>query len=295
MVDSKLLPPASALSRRTFILGMLTTGYAVAASPVEDNIIRTDTQGLTTGAINIPTATGLIPGYYARPAKSGRFPVVLVIHEAFGVHEHIQDICRRYAKVGYLAIAPELFIRQGDVTKHTEIVKIFNEVISKVPDDQVNSDLDATLAYARKSLQGHKSLAGAVGYCWGGRAVWEYAYHNPKLTAGLAYYGRVEGMVSDERPLDPIDFGSEIKVPVLGLYGEKTPAFLSTRWRVCRPNSISPAVVRRSLCCPVSVMPSTPTTAPITTRRRPRKPGPWAWPGSANTACPVWSSPGAAL
>jgi carboxymethylenebutenolidase len=221
MVDSKLLPTASPLSRRTFILGMLTTGYAVAASPVEDNIIRTDTQGLTAGAVNIPTATGQIPGYYARPAKSGRFPVVLVIHEAFGVHEHIQDICRRYAKVGYLAIAPELFIRQGDVTKHTEIVKIFNEVISKVPDEQVNNDLDATLAYARKSLQGHKSLVGAVGYCWGGRAVWEYAYHNPKLTAGLAYYGRVEGMVSDERPLDPIDFGSEIKVPVLGLYAEK--------------------------------------------------------------------------
>ena len=211
------------LSRRTFILGMLTTGYALAASPVTDNIIRTDTVGLTAGPIEIPTATGKIPGYYARPAKAaaGKCPVVLVIHEAFGVHEHIQDICRRYAKAGYLAIAPELFVRQGDVTKHTEVVTIFNEVISKVPDDQVNSDLDATLAYARKNLQGHKSLAGAVGYCWGGRAVWEYAYHNPKLTAGLAYYGRVEGMVSDERPLDPIDFGSELKVPVLGLYAEK--------------------------------------------------------------------------
>ena len=213
----------SPLSRRTFILGMLTTGYALAASPVTDNIIRTDTVGLTAGPIEIPTATGKIPGYYARPAKAaaGKCPVVLVIHEAFGVHEHIQDICRRYAKAGYLAIAPELFVRQGDVTKHTEVVTIFNEVISKVPDDQVNSDLDATLAYARKNLQGHKSLAGAVGYCWGGRAVWEYAYHNPKLTAGLAYYGRVEGMVSDERPLDPIDFGSELKVPVLGLYAEK--------------------------------------------------------------------------
>lgn len=211
------------LSRRTFILGMLTTGYALAASPVTDNIIRTDTVGLTAGPIEIPTATGKIPGYYARPAKAaaGKCPVVLVIHEAFGVHEHIQDICRRYAKAGYLAIAPELFVRQGDVTKHTEVVTIFNEVISKVPDDQVNSDLDATLAYARKNLQGHKSLVGAVGYCWGGRAVWEYAYHNPKLTAGLAYYGRVEGMVSDERPLDPIDFGSELKVPVLGLYAEK--------------------------------------------------------------------------
>ncbi len=211
------------LSRRTFILGMLTTGYALAASPVQDNIIRTDTVGLTAGSIEIPTATGKIPGYYARPAKAaaGKSPVVLVIHEAFGVHEHIQDICRRYAKAGYLAIAPELFVRQGDVTKHTEVVTIFNEVISKVPDDQVNSDLDATLAYARKNLQGHKTLVGAVGYCWGGRAVWEYAYHNPKLTAGMAYYGRVEGMVSDERPLDPIDFGSELKVPVLGLYAEK--------------------------------------------------------------------------
>lgn len=211
----------SSLSRRTFILGMLSSGYAIAASPVTDNIIRTDTNGLVTGQIEIPTATGKIPGYYARPAKPGRYPVVLVIHEAFGVHEHIQDICRRYAKVGYLAVAPELFVRQGDVTKHTEVVTIFNEVISKVPDEQVNTDLDATLEYARKSLNGHKTLVGAVGYCWGGRAVWEYAYHNPKLTAGIAYYGRVEGMVSDERPLDPIDFGSEIKVPVLGLYAEK--------------------------------------------------------------------------
>lgn len=209
------------LSRRTFILGMLTTGYALAASPVQDNIIRTDTVGLMAGSVEIPTPTGKIPGYYARPAKAGRYPVVLVIHEAFGVHEHIQDVCRRYAKAGYLAVAPELFVRQGDVTKHTEVGTIFNEVISKVPDDQVNADLDATLLYARKSLQGHKSLVGAVGYCWGGRAVWEYAYHNPKLTAGLAYYGRVEGMVSDERPLDPIDFGSELKVPVLGLYAEK--------------------------------------------------------------------------
>lgn len=210
----------SSLSRRTFILGMLTTGYALAASPVQGNIIRTDTNGLATGSLEIPTKTGKVPGYYARPTKPGRYPVVLVIHEAFGVHEHIQDMCRRYAKAGYLAIAPELFVRQGDVTKHTEVVTIFNEVISKVPDDQVNSDLDATLAYARKNLQGHKTLVGAVGYCWGGRAVWEYAYHNPKLTAGLAYYGRVEGMVSDERPLDPIDFGSELKVPVLGLYAE---------------------------------------------------------------------------
>lgn len=152
----------SSLTRRTFILGMLTTGYALAASPVADNIVRTDTVGLAAGPIEIPTATGKIPGYYARPAKAGRYPVVLVIHEAFGVHEHIQDICRRYAKAGYLAVAPELFVRQGDVTQHSEVVTIFNEVIAKVPDEQVNADLDATLAYARKNLQGHKTLVGAV-------------------------------------------------------------------------------------------------------------------------------------
>lgn len=209
------------LSRRTFILGMLSSGYALAADPVQDHVIHTDAAGLTVAAIEIPVSDGKIPGYYARPAKAGRYPVVLVIHEAFGVHEHIQDICRRYAKAGYLAVAPELFVRQGNPAKHTDVAKIFGEIISKVPDDQVNSDLDATLAYARKHLNGHKSLVGAVGYCWGGRAVWEYAYHNPKLTAGLAYYGRVEGMVADERPLDPIDFGSELKVPVLGLYAEK--------------------------------------------------------------------------
>lgn len=211
----------STLSRRTFILGMLTTGYALAASPVAENMVRTDTAGLSTGSTEIPTKDGKIPGYYARPAKPGRYPVVLIVHEIFGVHEHIQDVCRRYAKAGYLAIAPELFVRQGDVSRYSDIPTLYSQIVSKVSDEQVNADLDATLAHARKTLSGHKTLAGAVGYCWGGRAVWEYAYHNPKLSAGVAYYGRVEGMVSDERPLDPVDFGSELKVPVLGLYAEK--------------------------------------------------------------------------
>jgi len=211
----------AALTRRTFILGMLSTGYAIAASPVSTSIIRTDTDGLTVGSTEIPTKDGNIPAYYARPSKAGRYPTILVIHEIFGVHEHIQDVCRRYAKAGYLAIAPELFVRQGDVTKYTDIPTLYSQIVSKVPDTQVNADLDATLLHARKSLSGHKTLAGAVGFCWGGRAVWEYAYYNPKLTAGVAYYGRVEGMVSDERPLDPVDFGAELKVPVLGLYAEK--------------------------------------------------------------------------
>lgn len=211
----------AALTRRTFILGMLSTGYAIAASPVTSSIIRTNADGLMVGSTEILTQDGKIPAYYARPAKAGRYPVIIVIHEIFGVHEHIQDVCRRYAKAGYLAIAPELFVRQGDVTKHTDIPTLYAQIVSKVPDTQVNADLDATLLHARKALSGHKTLAGAVGYCWGGRAVWEYAYHNPKLTAGVAYYGRVEGMVADERPLDPVDFGAELKVPVLGLYAEK--------------------------------------------------------------------------
>ena len=211
----------SPLSRRTFLIGLLSTGYALAAEPVADHIVRTSSAGLTTGKVEIPVGDGKIPAYFARPAKPGRYPVILVIHEAFGVHEHIQDVARRYAHAGYLAIAPELFARQGNPAVYTDVAQIYNNIIAKVPDDQVNADLDATLAYARKHLQGHKTLAAAVGYCWGGRAVWEYAYHNPKLTAGLAYYGRVEGMVADERPLDPVDFGADLKVPVLGLYGEK--------------------------------------------------------------------------
>lgn len=211
----------SHLSRRTFLIGLLSTGYALAAEPVTDNIVHTSSEALTTGKVEIPVSDGKIPAYFARPAKPGRYPVVLVIHEAFGVHEHIQDVCRRYAHAGYLAIAPELFVRQGNPAGYTDVGQIYNDIISKVSDDQVNADLDATLAYARNQLNGHKTKSGAVGYCWGGRAVWEYAYHNPKLTAGLAYYGRVEGMVADERPLDPVDFGSELKVPVLGLYAEK--------------------------------------------------------------------------
>jgi carboxymethylenebutenolidase len=209
------------ISRRHFIAGVLSTSYAVAASPVLAEVIQTDRVGLTDGQVSIPTYDRDIPAYYARPAKTGRVPVVLVIHEIFGVHEHIQDICRRYAKAGYLAIAPELFVRQGDVTQYKEIPDLFQNIVLKAPDAQVNSDLDATLDYARQKLAGDSKRAGAVGFCWGGRAVWEYAYHNPSLNAGLAYYGRVEGMKADIRPLDPVDIGARLKVPVLGLYAEK--------------------------------------------------------------------------
>jgi len=209
------------ISRRNFIAGVLSTSYAVAAAPALAQVIQTDRTGLKDGKVSIPAKDGSIPAYYARPAKAGHYPVILVIHEIFGVHEHIQDVCRRYAKAGYLAIAPELFVRQGDVTQYKEIPDLFQNIVLKTPDAQVNGDLDTTLAYARKHLSGDPKRAGAVGFCWGGRAVWEYAYHNPALTAGLAYYGRLEGMKADIRPLDPLDIGDKIKVPVLGLYAEK--------------------------------------------------------------------------
>jgi carboxymethylenebutenolidase len=208
------------ISRRTFIAGAISTGYAVAAAPVLADAIQTDRIGLRDGTVSIPTKDGSVPAYYARPEGTGKYPVVLVIHEIFGVHEHIQDVCRRYAKAGYLAIAPELFVRQGDVRQYKAIPDLLQNIVLKAPDAQVNGDLDSTLAYARQHLSGDPKRAGAVGFCWGGRAVWEYAYHNPSLTAGLAYYGRVEGMKADIRPLDPIDIGDKIKVPVLGLYAE---------------------------------------------------------------------------
>ncbi|MBA4195662.1 MAG: carboxymethylenebutenolidase, partial [Comamonadaceae bacterium] len=148
-----------------------------------------------------------------------KFPVMLVVQEIFGVHEHIKDMCRRYAKQGYYAIAPEMFARQGDVSKMTDIPTILSQVVSKVPDAQVCADLDATLAFARASGKADAKRTGLVGYCWGGRTAWVYARHNPRLNAAVAYYGLLEGLKTpDLRPEDPIDFADQIKVPVLGLY-----------------------------------------------------------------------------
>jgi carboxymethylenebutenolidase len=153
------------------------------------------------------------------PAGPGKFPVMLVVQEIFGVHEHIKDMCRRYAKMGYYAIAPEMFARQGDVSKMTDIGSILSQVVSKVPDAQVCADLDATLAFARASGKADAKRTGLIGYCWGGRTAWVYARHNSQLNAVVAYYGLLEGLKAPElRPQDPIDFAHEIKVPVLGLY-----------------------------------------------------------------------------
>ncbi len=209
---------ADGLLRRTFVMTSLASGFAVASNPVLAQAITTDAKGLLAGEVSIPVAGGTIAGYRAMPVKSGKHPVVLVVQEIFGVHEHIKDVCRRYAKLGYYAIAPELFARQGDVSKLSDIGEILSTVVSKVPDAQVNADLDATVAFARASGRANADRLGLVGYCWGGRAAWIYAHHNPKLKAAVAYYGLLDGMKADIKPLDPVDVAAQIKVPVLGLY-----------------------------------------------------------------------------
>ena len=210
----------SGFTRRGFLVTTLASGFALAANPVLAQAIKTDSKGLVAGPVEVPVADGKIPAYRAMPDKPGTFPTILVIQEIFGVHEHIQDVCRRLAKLGYYAIAPELFARQGDVSKMSDINQIIKEVVSKVPDAQVMADLDAAVAYAKASKKADVARLGAVGFCYGGRAVWLYAAHNPTLKAAVAYYGVLDGFKSDIKPKDPLDIGSEIKVPVLGLYAE---------------------------------------------------------------------------
>jgi carboxymethylenebutenolidase len=209
------------LTRRKFMTtASLATGFAMAVLPVGAKTLTTDTKGLIAGAVKIPVKDGEIPAYRAQPASGSNFPTVLVIQEIFGVHEHIQDVVRRFAKMGYLAIAPELFVRQGDVSKLSSIDEI-RTVVAKVPDAQVLSDLDAVLCWAAKSSQGNANRVGITGFCWGGRITWLYAAHNPKIKAGVAWYGRLVGDSTPLTPKQPLDIASTLSVPVLGLYGGK--------------------------------------------------------------------------
>jgi carboxymethylenebutenolidase len=161
-----------------------------------------------------------IPAYRALPATGGPFPVVLVVQEIFGVHEHIKDICRRLAKLGYLAVAPELYARQGDVSKIDNFREIISKVVSKVPDAQVMSDLDATVAWAKATRKANLDKLAITGFCWGGRIVWLYSARNPSLKAGVAWYGRLVDETNDLKPKNPIDVVASLNAPVLGLYGE---------------------------------------------------------------------------
>lgn len=214
------LLPKMNWSRRGFVVTTLASGFALSVRPVTAETITTSAEGLEAGEVKIPTADGEMPAYRAMPAKGDNFPVVLVVQEIFGVHEHIKDICRRLAKLGYLAVAPELYARQGDVSQLTDFQEIISKVVSKVPDQQVMSDLDATVAWAKKN-KGDTSKLAVTGFCWGGRIVWLYAAHNPDLKAGAAWYGRLvpPGPPSELQPKYPLDIAAELKAPVLGLYG----------------------------------------------------------------------------
>lgn len=218
-----LISPKEEVTRRMFVVTSLTAGFALAVQPVQAQTqITTDTNGLVAGEVKIPVKDGEIPAYRAMPAKGKNFPVALVVQEIFGVHEHIKDICRRFAKAGYLAIAPEMYARQGDVA-NLQMNQIM-PIVSKVPDAQVMSDLDATVAWAKKN-GGNTAKLGITGFCWGGRIVWLYAAHNPGLKAGVAWYGRLVPPPPDRanplQPKHPTELAKELKAPVLGLYGGK--------------------------------------------------------------------------
>lgn len=219
------IPETSKVGRRDFFVTSILAGFALAVQPIQAQTkITTDASGLIAGEVKIPVSDGEIPAYRAMPDTKGKkFPVVIVIQEIFGVHEWIQDVCRRFAKLGHLAIAPSLYARQGDVMQMKNVQEIISQVVSKVPDAQVLTDIDATVAYAKKSGSGNDKKLAVTGFCWGGRQTWLYAAHNPKVKAAAAWYGT---LVPNDRtprnplqPTHPIDIARDLKVPVIGQYG----------------------------------------------------------------------------
>lgn len=205
-------------TRRTALQAALGLGYAAAAAPLmAQTAIKTPADGLTAGEVHYTVGGFKVPAYRAAPAGKTGLPVVLVIQEIFGVHEYIADTCRRFAQAGYLAIAPELYARQGDPRQYTEIAKLMSEVVSKVPDAQVMADLDGAVQWAAAN-GGDAARVGITGFCWGGRITWLYAAHGP-VKAGVAWYGRLVGQASELTPKHPVDIAPILKAPVLGLYG----------------------------------------------------------------------------
>lgn len=215
-----LSPINPTLSRRMFAMTTLAGGFALSTLPVSAQTITTPTDGLIAGEVSIPVEGGSLPAYRAKPSGAGPFPIVMVVQEIFGVHEHIKDVCRRFAKEGYLAVATELFARQGNAASFTDTGALIRELVSKVPDAQVMADLDATAAWAAKD-GGDAARLGITGFCWGGRTTWLYAAHNPKLKAGVAWYGRVTSAPTALQPMVPVNLVQKMNAPVLGLYGGK--------------------------------------------------------------------------
>ena len=220
--DAQALIPGratgSGTTRRTALQAALGLGYAAAAAPaMAQTAIATPADGLTAGEVSFMVNGFNVPAYRAAPASKTGLPVVLVIQEIFGVHEYIADVCRRFAKAGYLAIAPELYARQGIPASYTDMAQLMSEVVSKVPDAQVMGDLDAAVQWAAAN-GGDAARVGITGFCWGGRVTWLYAAHGP-VKAGVAWYGRLVGQASELTPKHPVDLAPILKAPVLGLYG----------------------------------------------------------------------------
>ncbi len=208
------------LTRRMFAVTSLATGFALSTLPVSAQTITTPADGLLAGEVKIPVGDGELPAYRAQPAGKGPFPVVLVVQEIFGVHEHIKDVCRRFARQGYLAIAPELYARQGNPAGISDIQALIKDIVNNVPDAQVMADLDSTVAWA-KANGGDTARLGVTGFCWGGRITWLYATHNPAVKAGVAWYGRLVTPGTALQPMVPVDLVQKLNAPVLGLYGGK--------------------------------------------------------------------------
>ncbi len=208
------------LGRRAMVRSGVVTGLALAAAGAEAQAIHTDSSGVVAGDIQVATEAGNIPAYFARPDKDGSFPVILVIEAISGIDEYLRDVCRRFAKAGYLAVVPEIYARQGDLSKMTDIPQIFSQVVSKAPDAQVMSDLDATAAWAADN-HGNLAKLAVTGFCRGGRGVWLYAGHNPRLKAAVAWYGSLGGGATEIQPKTALDLADQIRCPLLGLYGGK--------------------------------------------------------------------------
>ena len=221
LADLDSLAPSRHFNRRDFARTSVGAGFAAAVMPIEAQTqVKTDSAGLTVGEVTIAVGDFKLPAYRAMPAGKSNLPVVLVVSEVFGVHEHIADVARRFARQGYLAIAPELFVRQGDAGSYGEIAKLMSEVVSKVPDAQAMADLDACVAWA-KANGGDANKLAVTGFCWGGRITWLYSAHNAGVKAGVAWYGRLVGETNALQTSQPVNAVANLKAPVLGLYGEK--------------------------------------------------------------------------
>ena len=215
---------ADPIQRRAFMMTSLIAGLTLATTRVDAQAIHTDTAGIDAREVSIPVADGTLPGYFAKPAGSGPFPTVLVIEEIFGVHEYIKDVCRRLAKLGYVAVAPELYARLGDLSKMSDIEQILRDVISKAPDATVLSDLDRAAAFAQAN-GGDPARLGVTGFCRGGRATWLYAAHNPDLRAAVAWYGPLGGAPTPIQPTPAAAVATQLRCPLLGLYGAQDDGF----------------------------------------------------------------------